>query len=62
MTDSTLRSVALAILTGSPKLSRKGGQFLGGLYAEPGPLTKRQADWLSALAQKAGVEWGPGHE
>lgn len=57
MTDKSLRSVALAILTSCPGLSRRGGQFLGGLYAEQTELSERQEEWLKGLARKAGVEW-----
>lgn len=57
MSDNSLREVALAILTSCPGLSRRAGQFLGGLYAEPCQLSERQAEWIAALARKAGVEW-----
>ena len=57
MADNSLRTTALAILTGSERLSRKAGSFLGQCVADPAPLSDKQADWFEQLAERAGVEW-----
>ncbi|MEC7819192.1 MAG: hypothetical protein VX454_11095 [Pseudomonadota bacterium] len=63
MVDTSLRTTALAILTGSERLSRKAGSFLGQCVADPAPLSEKQADWFEQLAERAGVEWeGSRHE
>ena len=57
MADDALRTAALAILTGSERLSRKAGSFLGQCVVDPAPLSDKQADWFEQLAERAGVEW-----
>jgi len=62
MADNALRAAALAILTGSDRLTRRSGSFLGQCIADPAPLTDKQAAWFEQLAERAGVEWeGPRH-
>ena len=51
------RAAALALLNGNHRLSRKAGQFLGQLAADPTPMTEAQADWLAKLLDRAG--WPP---
>ena len=58
MTNSPFRNhreAALALLNGSYRLSRKAGQFLGQLAADPTPMTASQAGWLAKLLERAGL-------
>ena len=58
MTDSPFtdhRAAALALLTGSSRLSRKAGQFLGQLTVDASPMSAAQADWLAKLLDRAGL-------
>ncbi len=52
-----LQQVALAILTSGIQCTRKAGSFLGQCIADPKPLTLKQAEWFTQLAEKAGVDW-----
>jgi hypothetical protein len=55
MTEQTFkdhRSAALALLNGQYRLTRKAGQFLGQIVADPSPMSEAQADWLSKLLEK----------
>ncbi len=49
------RQAALTLLTGSHRLSRKAGQFLGQLAVDPSPMSVAQADWLAKLLAKHGL-------
>jgi hypothetical protein len=49
------REAALALLTGETRLTRKAGQFLGQIAVDRAPLTDRQAEWLAALLERAGL-------
>ncbi len=50
------RAVALAILTHADRLTRKAGSFCGQVVVDPTPLTEKQAEWLSTLADRAGID------
>lgn len=50
-----LRALALALLNQGEGLNRRSGQFLGQLVAEPYPLSPKQWDWLSKLAERGGM-------
>lgn len=54
ITDS--RAAALAVLNSNNRLSRKAGQFLGQLVADPSPLSEAQLAWLATLLDKAGLQ------
>jgi hypothetical protein len=47
------RQAALALLSGTSRLSRKAGQFLGQLAVDPAPMSERQASWLAKLLDRA---------
>ena len=49
------RQAALALLNGNYRLSRKAGQFLGQLAADPSPMSEAQADWLGKLLDRNGL-------
>lgn len=49
------RQAAIALLSGSHRLSRKAGQFLGQLCVDPAPMSEAQADWLAKLLDRAGL-------
>ena len=49
------RALALAILNGDSRITRKGGQFLGQCCVDPMPLTPAQSEWLEQLALRAGL-------
>lgn len=49
------RQAALALLTGSYRLTRKAGQFLGQLAVDPLPLSVAQTAWLAKLLDDAGL-------
>jgi hypothetical protein len=49
------RAIALAILSKDQRLTRKAGQFLGQCCVDQNPLSERQAEWLTQLAERAGV-------
>ncbi|WP_062912894.1 hypothetical protein [Sphingopyxis macrogoltabida] len=49
------RAAALALLSGTGRLSRKAGQFLGQLAVDPSPMSEAQADWLGKLLARAGL-------
>jgi len=49
------RQAALCLLNGSPRLSRKAGQFLGQLVVDSSPMSEAQADWLAKLLVRAGL-------
>lgn len=51
----THRAAALALLSGDKRLTRKEGQFLGQLAADPTPLSHAQAAWLGKLLDRAGL-------
>lgn len=51
----TLRQTALALLNSGARLSVKAGSFLGGIVADPRPLTEAQATWLDQLVDRAGL-------
>jgi len=51
---TTDRDAALALLNGGVRLTRRAGQFLGGIVAGPsGSLSDAQAKWLDSLLKKA---------
>lgn len=47
------RKAALALLNGDHRLSRKAGGFLGQLAVDSAPMSKKQADWLAQLLDRA---------
>lgn len=49
------RAAALALLTGTSRLSRKAGQFLGQLAVDDSPMSEAQAGWLAKLLDRAGL-------
>lgn len=49
------RAAALALLNGTSRLSRRGGQFLGQLAVDSTPMSEAQADWLAKLLDRAGL-------
>ncbi|MEL1251903.1 hypothetical protein [Aurantiacibacter gilvus] len=49
------REAALALLYHDKGLNRVEGGFLGQLVADPSPLSYKQADWLAALLERAGL-------
>lgn len=49
------RDAALAVLSGSSRLSVKAGRFLGQIIVDPSSLTEKQADWLETLLKRAGL-------
>lgn len=55
MTFEARRALALALLNRGEGLTRKAGQFLGQIAVDPFALTDKQSDWLSALADRAGL-------
>lgn len=56
---NTYSDAAFALLSAHREqkvnLTRKAGQFLGQLVAEPGRLSEAQADWLYKLLLSAGL-------
>lgn len=55
MTDTPFpnhRAAALALLNTSKRLSRRAGQFLGQLVADPSPMSELQTDWLTKLLER----------
>lgn len=56
MDFATQRAAALAILSKGHGMTRKAGQFLGQLAAHDAPLTEKQVEWFSQLAERAGVQ------
>ena len=48
-------ALALALLNRGEGLTRRSGQFLGQIAVDPFALTDKQFDWLSALAERAGL-------
>lgn len=55
MDHPALRALALALLTNSEHISRKGGSFLGQIVVDDTPLTPKQFDWLRSLAERANL-------
>jgi hypothetical protein len=58
MTDrcfSSCTEAALALLNSGTRLSRKAGQFLGQIVADPTPMSEAQVGWLSKLLERAGL-------
>lgn len=50
------RAAARALLMlPEPKLTRRSGQFCGGLMFDDEPLTEKQQRWLADLLQKNGL-------
>lgn len=49
------RLLALEVLTRSERLTRKAGSFLGQCAVDQTPLTERQLEWLTQLAERAGL-------
>ena len=49
------RDAALALLSGTSRLSRKAGQFLGQLAVDSMPMSGAQADWLAKLLDRASL-------
>ena len=52
MAFSNHRQAALELLSGSHRLSRKAGSFLGQLAVDPSPMSEAQAAWLSKLLER----------
>lgn len=58
MTDAPFanhRDAALALLNCHSRLTKKAGQFLGQLVADPAPLSKKQSEWLEKLLVQAAL-------
>jgi len=51
----TRRHAALALLLSGCKLTRKAGQFLGQIVADPAPLSEAQSAWLDHLLSRAAL-------
>lgn len=49
------RQAALALLSGSHRLTRKAGQFLGQLAVDASPMSEAQANWLAKLLERNGL-------
>ncbi len=50
------RAAALLLLTAhADTLTPKGGQFLGQIAVSEKPLTERQAGWMAAMLERAGL-------
>lgn len=49
------RLLALQVLTSSERLTRKAGSFLGQCAVDQTPLSERQIEWLTQLADRAGI-------
>lgn len=49
-------AAAMALLTSGAQLRPKEGQFLGGIAFDANPLTNKQANWLSILLAKHGLD------
>ena len=49
------RAVALALLSGEARITRKGGSFLGQLAVDSTPMSEAQENWLATLLDKAGL-------
>lgn len=49
------RKLALEILIGGERLTRKEGSFLGQCVVDPSPLSPAQAEWFATLAERAGI-------
>lgn len=49
------RALALQVLTVGEKLTRKSGSFLGQCVVDDHPLSDKQIDWFTTLAERAGV-------
>ncbi len=50
------RAAALLLLTAhADTLTPKGGQFLGQIAVSENPLTEKQAKWLAAMLERAGL-------
>lgn len=55
------RKLALDILQGEVRLSRKAGSFLGQCVVDDTPLTDKQETWLGQLAERAGIDMENNH-
>lgn len=55
----TISDAAFALFqahrAGETKLTRRSGNFLGECLVDPSPLTEKQASWILALLEKAGL-------
>lgn len=55
----TLSDTAFALIeahrSGTVKLTRKAGSFIGQCVVDPQPLTESQASWLATLLERAGL-------
>jgi hypothetical protein len=49
------RSIAMKLLTSGAPLRPKEGQFLGGIAFDANALTEKQANWLSILIERYGI-------
>lgn len=47
---------SIAILAHGERLNRRSGSFLGQCAVDPTDLTAKQAEWFSALAERAGID------
>ncbi len=56
------QAAAMSLLTGGVPLKPREGQFLGGIAFDANPLTEKQANWLSILLEKHGLNNPEGGE
>ena len=47
-------AAALALLNSGGRFSRRSGSFLGQCVVDPTPLSRKQAEWLARLLDRAG--------
>jgi hypothetical protein len=53
---------AMSLLTKGVPLKPREGQFLGGIAFDTNPLSEKQANWLSILLKKHGLDASEGGE
>ncbi len=47
------KQAALALLNSDVRLTKRAGQFLGQIVADPSGMSDKQTDWLVALLERA---------
>ena len=56
------QTAAMLLLTKGVPLKPREGQFLGGIAFDANPLSEKQANWLSILLKKHGLDAPEGGE
>jgi len=56
------QTAAMSLLTKGVPLKPREGQFLGGIAFDANPLSEKQANWLSILLKKHGLDGTEGGE